>query len=54
MRILWRARSKTYHARAGLTSIMRAQNIEQATDLIENGFEYVTEMDSIKLFRKHK
>jgi integrase len=31
-----------------------AQNIEQATELIENGFEYVTEMDGIKLFRKHK
>jgi integrase len=31
-----------------------AQNIEQATDLIENGFEYVTEMDGLKLFRKRK
>jgi integrase len=31
-----------------------AQNIEQATDLIENGFEYVTEIDGIKLFRKRK
>jgi len=31
-----------------------AQNVEQATDLIENGFEYVTEMDGIKLFRKRK
>jgi len=31
-----------------------AQNIEQATDLIENGFEYVTEMDGMKLFRKRK
>ena len=30
------------------------QNVEQATDLIENGFEYVTEMDGIKLFRKRK
>lgn len=31
-----------------------AQNIQQATELIENGFEYVTEMDSIKIFRKRK
>jgi integrase len=31
-----------------------AQNIEQATELIENGFEYVTEMDGTKLFRKRK
>jgi integrase len=31
-----------------------AQNIEQATELIENGFEYVTEMEGIKLFRKRK
>jgi integrase len=31
-----------------------AQNIEQATDLIENGFEYVTEIDGFKLFRKRK
>jgi len=31
-----------------------AQNVEQATELIENGFEYVTEIDSIKLFRKRK
>jgi len=31
-----------------------AQNVEQATDLIENGFEYVTEMDGLKLFKKRK
>ena len=31
-----------------------ANNIEQATELIENGFEYITEMDGIKLFRKRK
>ena len=31
-----------------------AQNVEQATELIENGFEYVTEMDGLKLFRKRK
>jgi len=30
------------------------QNVEQATDLIENGFEYVTEMDGLELFRKRK
>jgi len=31
-----------------------ATNIKEATDLIENGFEYITEMDGIKLFRKRK
>jgi len=31
-----------------------AQTIEQATELIESGFEYVTEMDGTKLFRKRK
>jgi len=30
------------------------QNVEQATELIENGFEYVTEMNGLKLFRKRK
>jgi len=31
-----------------------AQNVEEATELIENGFEYVTEIDGLKLFRKRK
>jgi integrase len=31
-----------------------AQNVKQATELIENGFEYVTEMDGLGLFRKRK
>ena len=31
-----------------------ASNIKEATDLIENGFQYVTEMDGIKLFKKRK
>ena len=31
-----------------------AKTVEEASDLIENGFEYVTEMDSVKLFRKRK
>jgi hypothetical protein len=28
--------------------------IEEATALIEAGFEYVTEMDGVKVFRKRK
>jgi integrase len=36
-----------YHCKAATT-------IEQATQLIENGFEYVTEIDGTKLFRKPK
>jgi integrase len=31
-----------------------AKTIKEATDLIEAGFEYVTEMEEIKLFRKRK
>jgi len=31
-----------------------AEDIKQATELIENGFEYVTEIDGLKLFRKRK
>jgi integrase len=31
-----------------------ANNINEATQLIETGFEYITEMDNIKLFRKRK
>jgi len=31
-----------------------ASNIKEATDLIENGFEYVLERDGIQLFRKRK
>ena len=31
-----------------------ATNIKEATNLIENGFEYVTEIDGTKLFKKRK
>jgi len=31
-----------------------AKTIEEAKQLIETGFEYVTEMEDIKLFRKRK
>ena len=31
-----------------------ATNVKEATDLIENGFQYITEMDGFKLFRKRK
>ena len=31
-----------------------AKNIEEAQNLIESGFEYITEMDGLKLFRKRK
>jgi hypothetical protein len=31
-----------------------AKTVEEATALIENGFEYVTEIDGIKLFREPK
>jgi integrase len=31
-----------------------AKDIKEATDLIEHGFQYVTEMEGIKLFKKRK
>jgi integrase len=31
-----------------------ATNVKQAKELIENGFQYITEMDGLKLFRKRK
>ena len=31
-----------------------ANNINEATQLIENGFQYVTEIDGLKLFKKRK
>jgi integrase len=31
-----------------------AKNLDEATQLVEAGFEYVTEMDGVKLFRKRK
>lgn len=31
-----------------------AKNVEEAKELIEGGFEYVTEIDGVRLFRKRK
>jgi len=31
-----------------------AENVEEAKQLIEDGFEYVCDMDAVKLFRKRK
>lgn len=31
-----------------------ASNLEEATALVEQGFQYVTEMDGAKIFRKRK
>ena len=31
-----------------------ASNLKEATDLVEHGFQYLTEMDGVKLFRKRK
>ncbi len=35
-------------------SCKTAKTIQEATQLIEGGFEYVTEMEGYKLFRKRK
>jgi hypothetical protein len=31
-----------------------AANVKEATGLIETGYEYICEMERVKLFRKHK
>jgi hypothetical protein len=31
-----------------------AKSVKEASELIESGFEYVTEMDGFKLFKKRK
>jgi hypothetical protein len=31
-----------------------ATNIKEATELLEHGFEYIQEIDGIKLYRKRK
>jgi len=31
-----------------------AKTLQEACNLIEQGFEYVTEMDGVKIFRKRK
>jgi hypothetical protein len=31
-----------------------AKSVKEACELLESGFEYVTEMDGVKLFRKPK
>jgi len=35
-------------------TVRAAKSVKEACDLIESGFEYVTEMDGVKLFRKPK
>ncbi|MFB0514516.1 MAG: tyrosine-type recombinase/integrase [Candidatus Bathyarchaeia archaeon] len=39
--------SEDYHCKT-------ASNVKEATQLIENGFQYVTEIDGLKLFKKRK
>ena len=34
--------------------VRTAKSVKEASELIESGFEYVTEMDGVKLFRKRK
>jgi len=31
-----------------------AEDVKEAKELIESGFEYITKMDGLKLFRKRK
>lgn len=35
-------------------TVIVASNVKEASELIEAGFEYVTEMDGVKLFRRRK
>jgi len=51
----------TMHYLRGITTgeeeeytVKTASNVKEATDLIEHGFQYVTEIDGTKLFKKRK
>lgn len=35
-------------------TVKTATNIKEATDLIEHGFQYITEMEGVKIFKKRK
>lgn len=35
-------------------TVKTANNVKEATDLIEHGFQYITEMDNVKIFKKRK
>jgi hypothetical protein len=35
-------------------TVKTAQNIKEATELIEQGFQYITEMEGLKIFKKRK
>lgn len=35
-------------------TVKTAKTVEEAIELIKHGYEYVTEMEGIKLYRKHK
>lgn len=35
-------------------TVKTASNVKEASDLIEHGFQYVTEIDGLELFRKRK
>jgi hypothetical protein len=35
-------------------TVKTAKTLEEARKLVENGFEYVTEMDGLKPFKKRK
>jgi hypothetical protein len=35
-------------------TVRAAKTVEEATQLIESGFEYICEVEEVKLFRKRK
>jgi len=37
-----------------LIQSLAARTLDEAKNLIENGFEYITDMDNYKLFKKRK
>ena len=49
------ARHRTQTGTTGIVeNILRGSNKGEAMSLIEGGFQYVTEMDGMKLFKKRK
>jgi len=52
--LTYSADHKTQFAFFFMNTVRVAENLQEACQLVEAGFEYVTEMDGVKIFRKRK
>ena len=53
--VAWVCGAEVYVSAVGEEFTVRsAKTLEEATQLMESGFEYITEMEGVKLFRERK